>query len=81
MKDFFEKILNFIKNDTVQLVSTIVLVLCAAFLIVGGATEANIDNVVKLIVGVIDAISALIAGIKALLNKNEALKAKKLLMK
>lgn len=72
------KILSFIKNDTVQLVAAITLVVAIVVLMIGGATQDDFNNIVALTIEAIAGIAALVVAIKTVLAKLEANKTKKI---
>ena len=72
------KILSFIKNDTVQLVSAITLVVAIVILMVGGATKDDFNNIVSLTIEAVAGVAALVVAVKTVLAKLEANKSKKI---
>ena len=72
------KILSFIKNDTVQLVSAITLVVAIVILMVGGVTKDDFNNIVSLTIEAVAGVAALVVAVKTILAKLEANKSKKI---
>jgi hypothetical protein len=72
------KILSFIKNDTVQLVSAITLVVAIVILMVGGVTKDDFNNIVSLTIEAVAGVAALVVAVKTVLAKLEANKSKKI---
>jgi uncharacterized membrane protein len=62
-------VLDFFKNKWVKLVAWILLAVSAIVLIIGGVTQESLSGAIVLIVGVVSAISALVAFIIGQLNK------------
>lgn len=65
MKDFLNK-------TWVKIVGWIGLIICAALLILGGTSVAEIGEGVELVAGIIQAVILLIAFIKKMLEKKDA---------
>lgn len=65
MKDFLNK-------TWVKIVGWIGLIICAAVLILGGTSVAEIGEGVELVAGIIQAVILLIAFIKKMLEKKDA---------
>lgn len=72
------KIESFIKNDTVQLVSAITLVVAIVILMVGGVTKDDFSNIVSLTIEAVAGVAALVVAVKTVLAKLEANKSKKI---
>jgi hypothetical protein len=56
----WKKIKAFFSNKIVRIVSWILLAICVASLIIGGATKAEIDSGITLIIGIISAVALFI---------------------
>jgi hypothetical protein len=62
---------NFLNQTWVTIVGWIGLIICAALLILGGTSVADIGEGVQLVSGIIDAVILLIAFIRKRLNKKD----------
>ena len=60
---------NFINKMWVQIVAWIFVIIGTAVLIIGGTSVGNIDKVVELVFGIIEAVGLLIIFIKKMLQK------------
>lgn len=69
MEGVWESIKSFFQNKTVQIVAWVMLIISSAVLILAGIAGADINNVILLVVGVIEAVGTLIAAIGKLLLK------------
>lgn len=64
MKEFFNKL-------WVQVLAWIFVIIGTAVLIIGGTSVGNIDNAVKLVFGIIEAVGLLVIFIKKMLQKKD----------
>ena len=55
-----DKIKAFFQNKVVKAVSWVVMLVAAAILIIGGVTEGDINNSIKLVVGILGLLGELI---------------------
>lgn len=62
---------NFFNKLWVQIVAWVFVIIGTAVLIIGGTSVGNIDNVVELVFGIIEAVGLLVIFIKKLLQKKE----------
>ena len=60
---------NFFNQVWVQVVAWIFVIIGTAILIIGGTSVGNIDNAVKLVFGIIEAVGLLVIFIKKMLQK------------